>query len=105
MDYYDITSPVVKFNSIRMILATANHLHWEIEMMDIKGAYLNSELDEEIYMEKTDHFNDGSGHILKLVRALYRLKQGGHIWHQKLCQVLESLGFTRSTADECIYIT
>ena len=42
MDYYDITSPVVKFDSIRTILATANDLNWEIEMMDVKGAYLNS---------------------------------------------------------------
>ena len=50
MDYYDITSPVVKFDSIRTILAMANHLNWEIKMMDIKGAYLNSKLNEEIYM-------------------------------------------------------
>ena len=67
MDCYDITSPVVKLDSIRTILATANHLDWEIKMMDIKGAYLNSELDEEIYMAQPDHFNDRSGHILKLV--------------------------------------
>ena len=67
MDYYDITSPVVKFDSIRTILTMANHLDWEIEMMDVKGAYLNSELDEEIYMAQPDHFNDGSGCVLKLV--------------------------------------
>ena len=71
----------------------ANHLDWEIEMMDVKGAYLNSELDEEIYMAQPDHFNDGSGRILKLLRALYGLKQAGCVWHQKLCQVLEGLGF------------
>ena len=104
MDYYDITSPVVKFDSIQTILATANHLDWEIEMMDVKGAYLNSELDEEIYMAQPDHFDDGSRCVLKLVQALYGLKQAGRIWHQKLCQVLEGLGFIRSTADECIYI-
>ena len=57
----------MKFDSIRTILVMANHLDWEIEMMDIKGAYLNSELDEEIYMAQPDHFDDGSGHILKLV--------------------------------------
>ena len=73
-------------------------------MMDIKGTFLNSELDEEIYMAQPNHFNNGSGHVLKLVRALYGLKQVGRIWHQKLCQVLESLRFTQSTADECVYI-
>src|SRR6266481_2244671 len=82
----------------------ANHLDWEIEMMDVKGAYLNSILDEEIYIAQPDHFNDGSGRILKLVRAIYGLKQAGRVWHQKLCHVLESIGFSWSTADECIYI-
>ena len=67
MDYYDITSPVVKFDSIWTILAMANHLNWEIEMMDVKEAYLNSEPDEEIYMTQPDHFNDGSGCVIKLV--------------------------------------
>ena len=73
MDFYDITSPVVKFNSIRTILVTANHLDWEIEMMDVKGAYLNSELDEEIYMAQPDYFDNGTGRVLKLVGALYGL--------------------------------
>src|SRR6266481_4146874 len=105
MAYYDITSPVVKFDSIRMILAMANHLDWEIEMMDVKGAYLNSILNEEIYMAQPSHFNDGSGRILKLVQAIYGLKQAGCVWHQKLCHILENIGFSRSTADECVYIT
>ena len=89
MDYYDITSLVVKFDSIRTILATANDLNWEIEMMDIKGAYLNSILDEEIYMAQLDQFNDRSGRVLKLIRAIYRLKQAGRVWHHKLCHVLK----------------
>src|SRR6266481_6593836 len=104
MDYYDITSPVVKFDSIRTILAMANHLDWEIEMMDVKGAYLNSILNEEIYMAQPNHFNDGLGHVLKLVQAIYGLKQVGRMWHQKLCHVLENIRFSRSTADECVYI-
>ena len=45
----------------------ANHLNWEIEMMDVKGAYLNSELDEEVYLAQPDYFDNGSGHVLKLV--------------------------------------
>src|SRR6266481_4858776 len=87
-----------------MILAMANHLDWEIEMMDVKGAYLNSILDEEIYMAQPNHFNDGSGCVLKLVWAIYGLKQAGRVWHQKLCHVLENIGVSWSTADECVYI-
>ena len=48
MDYYDITSPIVKFDSLCILLAIANTLDWEIEMMDIKGGYLHSMLEEEI---------------------------------------------------------
>ena len=55
-------------------------------------------------MAQPNHFDNGSRHVLKLVQALYGIIQAGHIWHQKLCQVLESLGFTRNTADECVYI-
>ena len=61
MDYYEITSPVVKFDSLRILLAIANALDWEIEMMDVKGAYLNSDLKEEIYMRQPDGFDDGTG--------------------------------------------
>ena len=61
MDYYEITSPVVKFDSLRVLLAIANALDWEIEMMDVKGAYLNSDLKEEIYMRQPDGFDDGTG--------------------------------------------
>ena len=50
MDYFDVTSPVVRFDFLWLLLAIANTLNWEIEMMDIKGTYLNLDLQEEIYM-------------------------------------------------------
>ena len=65
-DYYDITSPIVKLDSLCVLLAIANTLDWEIEMMDIKGGYLHSILEEEIYMRQPDGFDDGSGQVLKL---------------------------------------
>jgi Reverse transcriptase (RNA-dependent DNA polymerase) len=66
MDYYDITSPVVKFNSLHLLLAITNELNWEIDMMDVKRAYLNLELEEEIYMKQPERYNDGSGQVQKL---------------------------------------
>ena len=63
MDYYEIMSPIVKFDSLWVLLAIANTLNWEIKMMDVKGAYLNSMLQEEIYMHPPDGFNDGSGQV------------------------------------------
>ena len=65
MDYFDVTSPVVKLDSLQLILAIAIQKGWKIKMMDVKGAYLNSTLDEEIYMCQPDGFDDKLGHILK----------------------------------------
>ena len=64
MDYFNITAPVVKFNSLRLLLAISKALDWEIEMMDVKSAFVNSNLDEEIYMRQPEGFNDGSSHVL-----------------------------------------
>ena len=66
MDYYNITSPIVKFDSLHVLLAIVNTLNWEIEMMDVKGGYLHSMLEEEIYMCQPDGFDDRSGQVLKL---------------------------------------
>ena len=104
MDYYDITSPVVKFNSLRLLLAIANTLNWEIEMMDVIGAYLNSELEEEIYMKQPEGFNDRLGWVLKLRHVIYGLKQVGHAWYNWLHKTLLNLGYFQSITDECLYI-
>ena len=72
-------------------------------MMDVKGAYLNSILDEEIYMRQPDAFNDKLGHILKLHQAIYGLKQSGRSWYKKLTTVLFNDGFTWSHTDNCVF--
>ena len=103
IDYLDVMSLVVKLDSLWLILAIAIQKGWEIEMMDIKGAYLNSTLDEEIYMCQPDSFNDKSGHILKLHQAIYSLKQSVHSWYKKLMTVLFNDRFTWSYADDCVF--
>ena len=53
MDYFEVTAPVVKFNSLRLLLAIENSLNWEIKMMDVKSTFINSDLNEEIYIYAT----------------------------------------------------
>ena len=62
-------------------------------MMDIKGAYLNSDLNKEIYMCQPDGFDDGSGHVLKLKWVLYGLKQAGRACHQQFHDTLIDEGY------------
>ena len=103
MDYLDVTSLVVKLDSLRLILTIAIQKGWEIEMMDVKGAYLNSTLDEEIYMHQPDRFDDKSGCVLKLHWAIYGLKQSGCSWYKKLTTVLFNDRFTQGHVDDCVF--
>src|SRR5258708_15775785 len=62
-DYSDTFSPVMWLNSFRILCAIAAMTDLEIAQMDIKGAYLNGKLNEEIYMRQPDGFNDGTGRV------------------------------------------
>ncbi|HEV7736915.1 MAG TPA: reverse transcriptase domain-containing protein [Chlamydiales bacterium] len=104
IDYFDITSPVARFDSLRIFLAVVNHLNYELEMMDVKGAYLNAKLEEEIYLKQPPGYEDGTNRVLLLLLALYGLKQAGRKWHEKLKGELLSLGYIQSKADECVFI-
>ena len=78
MDYFEITSPVAEFNSLATILVIVNQFDLEIHSVDVKGAYLNTNLDEEIYMKQLPGFDDRSRRVLQLDLNLYGIKQGGH---------------------------
>jgi hypothetical protein len=73
--------------------------------MDVKTAFLNGELDEEIYMQQPDGFVlDGQeGKVCKLLKSLYGLKQAPKQWHEKFNTTLTSVGFVVNEADKCVY--
>ena len=103
---YDLTfAPVVKLQSIRALLAIAAALGWEIHQMDVVTAYLNGELEHEIYMAQPEGFvnNENKGLVCLLKKSLYGLKQAGRSWNHKIHEVLVKLGFRRLEADYCVY--
>jgi hypothetical protein len=73
--------------------------------MDIKSAFLNGVLEEEIYMHQPPGFlvGDGEIYVCRMQKALYGLKQAPRVWNQTINKFLLNLGFTRSEADHCIY--
>ena len=77
LNFFDTYSPVTRINSIRMLLAIAALRNLEINQIDVKTAFLNGELDEEIYIEQSEGFSaPGQGNkVYKLVKSLYELKQ------------------------------
>ena len=104
VDYDETFAPVAKLASLRAILAMATELNWEIHQMDVKAAYLNADLDEEIYMQPPPGFDVPEGMVLKLNKAVYGTKQGGRAWYKNVRAELEDMGYTRTEADHAVFV-
>src|SRR5271155_1672503 len=104
-DYSDngTFAPVMRFETLRTMLAHSAINNWKLRQFDIKGAYLHGELKEEIYMAQAPGYNDRTGQVYLLKRALYGLKQAGNIWNTKLNNVLIGFGYTQLKSDYCCY--
>ena len=102
VDFNETFAPVSRQSTFRMLLTIAAAKDWEIENIDIKTAFLNGHLDEDIYMDMPPGFEE-PGKIWKLKKTLYGLKQAPRAWHMKLTEKLEGMGFTCSTADPGLY--
>jgi transposase InsO family protein len=105
IDYNETFAPVARFDSIRAILAMVAHHDWELHQMDVKSAYLNGDLDEEIYMHQPIGFviGDCGGLACRLNKSLYGLKQAGRTWNKRIDSALRSLHFQPIHADPCVY--
>nr|GFA19042.1 zinc finger, CCHC-type [Tanacetum cinerariifolium] len=105
IDYFDTYAPVARITTIRLLLALAVIHNLVIHQMDVKTAFLNGDLDEEVYMKQPEGFvMPGNEHkVCKLVKSLYGLKQAPKQWHQKFDEVLLSSGFHLNQSDKCVY--
>ena len=107
VDYDDTYAPVARLASSRAIIAMANRLDLLLHQADIKGAYLNGELNdnEVLYMHHPPGFKprDAGNRVLRLKKTLYGLKQSGRRWYQKLSSIFESLGFHKCSVDQAIF--
>ena len=106
LDYFDTYSPVSRITSIRMLIAIASLYNMDIHQMDVKTAFLNGELDEEIYMEQPEGFvvEGQENKVCRLVKSLYGLKQVPKQWHEKFDHTMLSHGFKINECDKCVYI-
>ena len=106
IDYNKTFSRVARFESLRLLLALAVFNDWEIHQMDIKSVFLNSTLDEEIYMEQPQGFvnPDHPDKVCLLAKAIYGLKQASCTWNIQFHGVLLELSFMRTYSDAGIYM-
>ena len=95
-----------KLPSVRVVLANAAMLDWEIHQVDIKSAYLNAPLKETVYMKIPQGAAkpNQEGKVCRLLKGMYGLKQAGRGWHQELTKVFTcDLGFTLSSVDHSVF--
>ncbi|WVZ92767.1 hypothetical protein U9M48_038809 [Paspalum notatum var. saurae] len=105
IDFDEVFAPVARMETVRVILAVAAHHGWSVHHMDVKTAFLNGDLQEEVYVTQPPGFT-AAGHedkVLKLHKALYGLRQAPRAWNAKLDTNLHQLGFTRSKAEHGLY--
>ena len=104
-DFFDTYLPVARLTTIRVLLSLVASHGLLIHHMDVKTAFLNGELDEEIYMQQPDGFViDGlEGKMCKLLKSLYGMRQAPKQWHEKFNKTMTSAGFVVNEADKCVY--
>lgn len=103
IDYTEIYSPVVRYASIRYLISLAAQFDLDIFQMDAITAFLQGELQEEIYMRQPEYYNDGTNKVCRLRKSIYGLKQASRVWNLKLRGVLLSAGYKSSQMDPCIF--
>lgn len=106
IDFNETFAPVLKYKTLRLILALSTGTQTHIEQLDIKTAFLNATVKEDIYVEVPDgrKLSVGIGKVLKLNKALYGTKQAPHEWNENINAYLLEIGFRRCTKDTCLYI-
>lgn len=102
IDYDETHAPVVKFTSMRTMLAIAAYHDMEIHQMDVVTAFLNSDIDTDIYIKLED--DTGKVKYAKLNKSLYGLKQAPRLWNQTIDSYLQTLGFEPSPYDVAFYL-
>uniref|UniRef100_A0A2N9J933 Uncharacterized protein n=1 Tax=Fagus sylvatica TaxID=28930 RepID=A0A2N9J933_FAGSY len=106
VDFVDTYSPVAKFALVRIIMVVAARLDLELHQLDVKTAFLNGDLKEEIYMDQSDgfHIKDQEGKVCRLKKSLYGLKQSSRQWYLKFHQAILDIGYEMSHLDHCVYV-
>ena len=91
---YEETS---RLEAIRMLLAYASSNNFKLFQMDVKSAFLNGFISEEVYVEQPPGFENNSlpNHVFKLTKALYGLKQAPRAWYERLSYFLIEINFTK----------
>ena len=107
VNYFETWSPVVGWFSVRLLICFALIQNWSIRQVDFVMAFPQAPIEMDLYMELPHGITVKGGssktHVLKLLTNIYGQKQGAKVWHDHLVSKLQSIGFTRSSVDDCVF--
>ncbi|KAJ9541567.1 hypothetical protein OSB04_028073 [Centaurea solstitialis] len=105
IDYDETFSPVAMLKSIRILMAISAYFNYEIWQMDVKTAFLNGKLTEDVYMEQPEGFEDpkNPNKVCRLLKSIYGLKQASRSWNLHFDERIKEFGFAKSEFEPCVY--
>jgi hypothetical protein len=105
LDFGETYAPVVRLESIRMLLAYATYYGFKLYQMDVKSAFINGPIKEEVYVEQPLGFEDSEypNHVYKLSKALYGLKQAPRAWYEFTKTIAKDLFVCQIYVDDIIF--
>ena len=102
VDHYEVFAPVVRSTTLRLLLSVAGTRIYHVRLYDIKSAFLNGKLNEEIFLKPPPGHNK-ENLVYKLEKSLYGLKQSARVWNKTLNDTLEAFGCKKNQTDNCLY--
>ncbi|KAL5816220.1 hypothetical protein ACOSQ3_024598 [Xanthoceras sorbifolium] len=106
IDYEETFAPVAKLNIIRILLSMAANLDWKLHQLDVKNAFLNGELEEEVYMNFPAGITNYAQKnlVCRLKKSLYGLKQSPRAWFERFSKVVKLSGFMQCQSDHTMFV-
>jgi len=103
IDYQETFSPVVRLETVRILIALAAHCKLTLKSFDIKTAYLHGTIEEELFMRHPEGFEQPGDYVCRLKKSIYGLKQAGRRWNICFTQFLEKFELKPLKTDHCVY--
>ncbi|WVZ93716.1 hypothetical protein U9M48_039674 [Paspalum notatum var. saurae] len=103
-DYDETFAPVAHMTTVRALLAVASVCEWSISQLNVKNAFLNGELCEEVHMQPPPGYSVPEGIVCRLRRSIYGLKQAPRAWFQRFASVVTAAGFSASAHDPALFV-
>lgn len=104
IDYQAVFAPVVRASTIRLFFSIVAAQDLECHSVDIKNAFIQSDLEDEIYISQPPGFQDSTCSVFRLRKSLYGLKQAPRVWNQALSKFLRTLGACQSQSDGSFFV-